>query len=280
MAAQYKADIDKMSVQHKEEMQTLVQSELQKLEEKHAREMGEALAARKRMQQRAEDVKLVLGKRKLTADESIDMVLKSFEGSQDPSLIEQLRKDIKAREAELNDQITQSNQQLTALQSRLDSSRGTEQKLNDEIKTLTQYRENAEKQLQSVKQGTAERSKEVQALNNCIESMTKEINELKSQLDRLASERDAGQKEIWELREWKKNAEVEREQLEKDLKSKDGVIAKLQYDFDERDEDVNVLVPEVRVFYLGGGSVYFSVCAQTTYHTFCYQNIRLLASKS
>jgi hypothetical protein len=48
------------------------------------------------------------------------------------------------------------------------------------------------------------------------------------------------------LRKWKKNAEAERKRLEMDLQSKDSIISKLKYDFNERDEDVNILVPEVR----------------------------------
>ena len=40
--------------------------------------------------------------------------------------------------------------------------------------------------------------------------------------------------------------EAEREGLERDLQLKDKAMTKLRYDIQERDEDVNALVPEVR----------------------------------
>eukprot|EP00571_Detonula_confervacea_P014148 CAMPEP_0172308286 /NCGR_PEP_ID=MMETSP1058-20130122/8931_1 /TAXON_ID=83371 /ORGANISM="Detonula confervacea, Strain CCMP 353" /LENGTH=1927 /DNA_ID=CAMNT_0013020669 /DNA_START=215 /DNA_END=5998 /DNA_ORIENTATION=+ len=250
LGMQYKADIDKMAMQHGQEMQTLVQSELQKLVQQHAEEMEAVLADKRRLQQQAESVTRELQRDEqqggtMTNHEKIEMVLKSFEGVYDPALLDQLRRDLKEQGEELNKQITQSNQQISSLQSRLDSNRGTEEQLTNEIKTLTQYKQSAEAELQRVRQGTADKVKEVLNLNNSIQSMTKDILDLQSQLNRLTQERDVGKKEIWELREWKKNAEAEREKLERDLKSKDGVIAKLKYDFNERNEDVNALVPEV-----------------------------------
>lgn len=250
LGMQYKADIDKMAMQHGQEMQTLVQSELRKLEQQHAKEMEEALADKRRLQQQAENVTRELERDKqqggaMTKNQKIEMVLTSFEGVYDPALIDQLRRDFKDQGEELNKQITQSDQQISSLQSHLDSTRSTEEKLTNEIKTLTQYKQSAEAELQRATQGTADKNKEVLNLNNSIQSMNKEILDLKSQLDRLTRERDVGKKEIWELREWKKNAEAERQKLELDLKSKDGVIAKLKYDYNERDEDVNALVPAV-----------------------------------
>jgi len=247
MAVQFKADIDRMAAQHRQEMQSTVQSELQKLQQQHAKEMEEALAEKKRMQQQGENVARELKREGLSKNEKIDVVLRSFEGVYEPSLIEQIRRDFSSQDVELEKQISESTKQIAMLQSRLDSNRGTEEKLEQEIRTLTQWKKSAESELQRVKQGTEDKSKEAANLNNQIQSMNKEILDLKSQLGRLTQERDTSKKEIWELREWKKNAEAERQSLERELKSKDGVIAKLKIDFNERDEDVNILVPEVRI---------------------------------
>ena len=255
MAAEHKADKDKMASQHKQEMGQLVKTELDKLQQQHDREMEKMLSERGLIKQRAENVKRELQRAAqgqggpaatMTPNQRIDLVLKSFEGVYDPGLIEQLRVDFKARETELNQLITNSNNQISTLQSRLDSTNASEDKLKMEINTMTQWKQSAEAELQRVQQGTLDKGKEITELNNSIQSMNKEILDLKGQLDRLTKERDTSKQEIYELREWKKNAEVERGRLEKELKAKDGVIAKLQYEFNERDEDVNFLVPEVR----------------------------------
>ena len=250
IATQFKADIDKMAAQHKQEMQNTVQGELQKLKQQHVKEMEAALAEKRRAQQQAESVtRELLNADKqgstITKSDKIEMILKSFDGVYDPNLINQLRKDLNARELELDNQIVESNIQISTLQTRLESSKTTEEKLTNEIRTLSQWKQNAEAELQRVKQGSGEKTAEVMNLNNSIQTMTKEIAGLNAQLDRLTQERDSSKKEIYELREWKKNAEAEREQLEKEIKSKDGVISKLKTDFEERDADVNALVPEV-----------------------------------
>ena len=250
ISAQHKADMDKMAAQHRQEMQNAVQVELQKLNQQHAKEMEAALEEKRRLQQQAESVARTIKIAEqqgstMTKSEKIELILQSFEGVYEPNLVNQLRQDLKVREMELSKQIAESGQQISALQSRLESTSSTEEKLTSEIRTLTQWRQSAETELQRVKQGTEEKAAEVLSLNQSIQSMTKEISDLKAQLDRLTQERDSSKKEIWELREWKKNAEAEREQLEMELKTKDGIIAKLKYDFNERDEDVNILVPEV-----------------------------------
>jgi hypothetical protein len=66
-------------------------------------------------------------------------------------------------------------------------------------------------------------------------------------LDCLTQEIESINKEVWELSEWKKNAEAERKRLETELQSKDGIISKLTHDINERNEDINILVPKVRV---------------------------------
>lgn len=250
IAAQFKADIDKMAAQHKQEMQNTVQDELQKLNQQHVKEMEAALAEKLRAQQQAKSVtRELLNADKqgssITKFDKIEMILKSFDGVYDPNLINQLRRDLKSRELELNNQIVESNIQISTLQTRLESSKTTEEKLTNEIRTLSQWKQNAEAELQRVKQGSGEKTAEVIHLNNSIQTMTKEIAGLNAQLDRLTQERDSSEMEIFELREWKKNAEAERERLEKEIKSKDGVISKLKTDFEERDADVNALVPEV-----------------------------------
>jgi hypothetical protein len=250
ISAQHKADMDKMVAQHRQEMQNAVQVELQELKQQHAKEMEEALGEKRRLQQQAESVTRTIKNTEqqgstMTKSEKIELILQSFEGVYDPNLVNQLRQDVKVRDMELRKQIAESGQQISALQSRLESTSSTEEKLANEIRTLTQWRQSAETELQRVKQGTEEKAAEVLNLNQSIQSMTKEISDLKAQLDRLTQERDSSKKEIWELREWKKNAEAERERLETDLKSKDGIISKLKYDYNERDEDVNTLLPEV-----------------------------------
>ncbi len=250
ISAQHKADMDKMAAQHRQEMQNAVQVELQELKQQHAKEMEEALGEKRRLQKQAESVTRTIKIAEqqgstMTKSEKIELILQSFEGVYDPNLVNQLRQDVKVRDMELRKQIAESGQQISALQSRLESTSSTEEKLANEIRTLTQWRQSAETELQRVKQGTEEKAAEVLNLNQSIQSMTKEISDLKAQLDRLTQERDSSKKEIWELREWKKNAEAERERLETDLKSKDGIISKLKYDFNERDEDVNTLLPEV-----------------------------------
>lgn len=247
MAAQHKMDMEKMAAQQKADMDLLVQTELQKLKEQHAREMEEALADKRRLEQQQEKVARELkqaeqGGSPMTKNQKIEMVLQSFEGVYDPALIERLRTDLRAREEELEKQIFDSKKQISTLESKLDSSKSTEEKLTNEIRTLTKWREDAEAKLQSAKQGDPN---QVAALNETIRSMTMQIAELKSQLEHLGKERLTGKKEISELREWKKNAEVERDRLEKELRSKDGDIAKLKDECRKRDEDVNVLVPEV-----------------------------------
>ena len=241
MAAQFKADIDNMAAQHRQQMESTLQSELQNLQNEFAKEMGEALAEWQRMQQQAEHVTHNFKREGMTSGQRIEMVLKSFEGMYNPSVIEQVRQDINAQGEELEKQISDSNKQISMLQSKLDSSVGTEEKLHNEISSLTQWKEKAEVELQHAKQG----SKEVTSLNNSIQSMNKEISDLKSQLSHLTQERDTSEREIVELREWKQNAKAELQNLERELKSKDGVIAKLKNELKERDEDVNLLIPEV-----------------------------------
>jgi hypothetical protein len=67
------------------------------------------------------------------------------------------------------------------------------------------------------------------------------------QLNRLTQEMESINKEVWELREWKKNAEAEHKRLETELESKDGIISRLTHDINERNEDINILIPKVRV---------------------------------
>jgi chromosome segregation ATPase len=208
------------------------------------------LAEKRRLQQQAESVTRELKRAEqsgstLTRNEKIDMVLRSFEGVYDSNLIKQLRQDLNEREAGLNKQITESNQQIATLQSRLDCSILTEEKLTNEIQTLTKSKHNAEAELERIKLGTAERSNEVIRLKESIQTMTKEISNLQSQLQGLMQERDSSRNGLQVLREWKTKAEAERTKLENELKMKDGFIEKLKYDLKERNEDVNVLVPEV-----------------------------------
>lgn len=250
MAEQHKAEMESMLAQHKQEMQRTVESELQNLKQQHSKEMEAALAEKRQLQQQAESVTRELKKAEqsgstLTRNEKIDMVLRSFEGVYDSNLIKQLRQDLNEREAGLNKQITESNQQIATLQSRLDCSILTEEKLTNEIQTLTKSKHNAEAELERIKLGTAERSNEVIRLKESIQTMTKEISNLQSQLQGLMQERDSSRNGLQELREWKTKAEAERTKLENELKMKDGFIEKLKYDLKERNEDVNVLVPEV-----------------------------------
>ncbi|KAL3808714.1 hypothetical protein ACHAXA_003793 [Cyclostephanos tholiformis] len=250
IATQHRADMDKMAAQHRQEMQSVVQDELQKLKQQHAKEMEAALDEKRRLQQQAENVTRTIKIADqqgitMTKSERIELILQSFEGVYDPNLISQLRQDLKAQEMELSKQIAESAKKILALQSRIESSSNAEERLTNEIRTLTQWRQSAETELQRIKQGTAEKTAEVLNLNQSIQSMTKEILDLKAQLDRLTQARDSSNKEILELRKWKKNAEAERKRLEMDLQSKDSIISKLKYDFNERDEDVNILVPEV-----------------------------------
>ena len=109
----------------------------------------------------------------------------------------------------LSKQIMESSWRVLASHSRLKSSSSIEEMLTNEIRTLTKWRQSVETELQSVKIGTQEKTAKVLSnLNNSTQAMTKEITNLKAQLDRLTQERDSSKKEIWELREWKKNAKA------------------------------------------------------------------------
>ncbi len=251
MTEQHKAEMELMAAQHKQEMQKTVEGELQNLKQQHAKEMEVALGEKRRIQQQAENVTRELKKAEqsgstLTRNEKIDLVLRSFEGVYDPNLIKQLRHELNEREAGLNKQITESSQQIATLHSRLESSKLTEEKLTTEIKTLTQSKQIAESELESIKLGKVESSKEIIRLKECIQTMTKDISNLEFQLRQLMQERDSSRHGLQELTDWKTNAEAERTMLENELKLKDGFIAKLKFDLKERNEDVNVLVPEVR----------------------------------
>jgi len=97
-----------------------------------------------------------------------------------------------------------------------------------------------------MRQRAKEKSDEAVRLSKEIESMNREISQLNSQLERLTKERDENRKEISELTQWKKKAEIERAQLEKDLKAKDVTIDDLQYSLNEANIDIAILVPEVK----------------------------------
>ena len=250
MTEQHKAEMESMAEQHKQEMQKTVQSELQHLKQQHAKELENALEEKRRLQQQAEHITRELKKAEqsgstLTKNEKIEMILRSFEGVYDPILINQLRQDLNEREAGLTSQITESNQQIATLQSRLDSSKLTEEKLTTEIQMLTQSKQRAESELVRINVGKADNSNEIVTLKERIQTMAKDILNLESQLQRIIQERDSSRNELQELREWKTKAEAERANLANELKMKDGFIAKLKYDLKERNEDVNVLVPEV-----------------------------------
>jgi chromosome segregation ATPase len=80
--------------------------------------------------------------------------------------------------------------------------------------------------------------------------MNQEISQLKGQLDRVTKERDTNEREISELTQWKKTAEIERVQLERELKAKDAQVGDLQNSLDKANIDIAVLVPEVSASHL------------------------------
>lgn len=248
MAARHKADMDAMTAQHRQQMESLVQSELNRLHKEHLQELEEARAEKMRLKRKAESATRELNKSDSTMSEGqkLEMVLDSFEGVYDQSVIRKLKEDVKARETELNNKIAQSSQQIYTLQLKLDTNKDAEKKLKFELNALTQWKKNAEEELRSMRQREQDKSNEVVKLNKTIESMNREISQLQGQLDRVTKESDANKKQISELTEWKKTAEMERLQLEKDLKSKDVKIGDLQYSLDEANIDIAILVPEVR----------------------------------
>eukprot|EP00986_Skeletonema_menzelii_P011353 scaffold5819_cov148-Skeletonema_menzelii.AAC.8 len=247
MAAKHKADMDAMAAQHRQQMESLVQSELNRLHKEHLQELDEARAEKMRLQRKAERATRELNKSDSTMSESqkLEMVLDSFEGVYDQSVIRKLKQDVKARETELNNKIAQSSQQIYTLQLKLDTNKDAEKKLKFELNALTQWKKNAEEELRNMRQREQDKSNEVVTLNKTIETMNKEISQLQGQLDRVTKESDANKKQISELTQWKKTAEMERLQLEKELKAKDVQIGDLQYSLDEANIDIAILVPEV-----------------------------------
>lgn len=248
MAAKHKADMDTIAAQHRQQMESLVQSELNRLHKEHLQELEEARAEKMRLKRKADQATLELKKSDSSMSDSqkLEMVLDSFEGVYDPSVLRKLKEDVKAREEELNRKISQSSQQIYTLQLKLDTNKDAEEKLKTELRTLLQWKQDAEAELKSMRQRAKEKSDEAVRLSKEIESMNREISQLNSQLERLTKERDENRKEISELTQWKKKAEIERAQLEKDLKAKDVTIDDLQYSLNEANIDIAILVPEVK----------------------------------
>jgi len=244
IGAQHTKDMEQMAAQHKADMTDYIRSKLASLQEEHAREIEVALSGKRQLAQQAATASKQL-KNDQTNPQKIETVLRSFEGVYDPFLIAQLRADLASREEELARRISQSDQEVVTLKSRLATGNVEQEKLAHEIKVLAKHKAETEAELRRLQGGSADQDKRAAALAWTVQTTTDEVSRLKSKLEKIGKEREASQQEIWQLREWKRKAEAEREGLELNLQSKDKAMEKLRYDVRERDEDVNALVPEV-----------------------------------
>ncbi|EJK75820.1 hypothetical protein THAOC_02444 [Thalassiosira oceanica] len=245
MIEQHKTDIELMKQQHQSEMDRLVKSELDKLKKQHADELAVAEADMTLLKTMAKNVTGELQRDGMSVSDKLGHVLKSIETLYDGEVLQQLRQEVEAREAELNEQIADGTRQMNELQSQLESDQGKEISLEQEIAKLTEWQQTAMSDFKRLRNDATARTSDMAALNKSIESYTREIHNLKKQLEQMGQERDEVHRELESIHKSKKQAEADKLQLERDVQSKELVINKLQSDLQIRHDDVDVLVPEV-----------------------------------
>ena len=251
MIEQHKSDIELMKQQHQSEMDRLVNSELNKIKKQHADELAAAEADMTLLKTKTKDVTEKLQKDGISVSDKLGHVLKSIETLYDSKVLQQLRQDVQAREAELNERIADGIRQIDELQSQLESDQGEEINLKQEISKLTEWQQTAMSDFKRLRNDATARTSDIAALNKSIESSTGEIDNLKSQLEQMAQERDAGRRELETIQESTKQAEADKLQLERDVQSKEAVISKLQSDLQIRHgEYANVLCLVFQLFSL------------------------------
>jgi len=251
MIEQHKSDIELMKQQHQSEMDRLVNSELNKLKKQHADELAAAEADMTLLKTKTKDVTEKLQKDGISVSDKLGHVLKSIETLYDSKVLQQLRQDVQAREAELNERIADGIRQIDELQSQLESDQGKEISLEQEIAKLTEWQQTAMSDFKRLRNDATARTSDMAALNESIESYSREIDNLKSQLEQMGQERDAIHRELEIIQESTKQAEADKLQLEKDVQSKELVINKLQSDLQIRHgKSVIVAVQVLQLFSL------------------------------
>ena len=234
MIEQHKSDIELMKQQHQSEMDRLVKSELDKLKKQHAEELAAAEADMTLLKTKTKDATEKLQGDGMSVSDKLGHVLKSIESLYDAKVLQQLRQEVEAREAELNEQIADGTRQINELQSQLESDQGKDISLEQEISKLTQWQQTAMSDFKRLRNDATARTSDIAALNESIESYTREIDDLNSQLEKMGQERDAVRLELETIRESTKQAEADKLQLERDVQSKELVINKLQSDLQIR----------------------------------------------
>ena len=189
----------------------------------------------------------------MNKSENIDSVLSSLQGVYPADHIEQLKRDLIARDEELerlNINIAESARQMTVLESQLDTSKSTETSLSEEIKNLNEWKRNAQADIQSktkeiqgaktelerlkkerrgsyraseevvqLEKEIRKKNNEIIGLNTTIKSMTKEVSNLQLKFEAALRENNSMSSEISELKEWKQRAIVERKKENDALES-------------------------------------------------------------
>ena len=234
MIEQHKSDIELMKQQHQSEMDRLVKCELDKLKKQHAEELAAAEADMTLLKTKTKDATEKLQGDGMSVSDKLGHVLKSIESLYDAKVLQQLRQEVEAREAELNEQIADGTRQINELQSQLESDQGKDISLEQEISKLTQWQQTAMSDFKRLRNDATARTSDIAALNESIESYTREIDDLNSQLEKMGQERDAVRLELETIRESTKQAEADKLQLERDVQSKELVINKLQSDLQIR----------------------------------------------
>ena len=234
MIEQHKSDIELMKQQHQSEMDRLVKSELDKLKKQHAEELAAAEADMTLLKTKTKDATEKLQGDGMSVSDKLGHVLKSIETLYDAKVLQQLRQEVEAREAELNEQIADGTRQINELQSQLESDQGKDISLEQEISKLTQWQQTAMSDFKRLRNDATARTSDIAALNESIESYTREIDDLNSQLEKMGQERDAVRLELETIRESTKQAEADKLQLERDVQSKELVINRLQSDLQIR----------------------------------------------
>ena len=234
MIEQHKSDIELMKQQHQSEMDRLVKSELDKLKKQHAEELAAAEADMTLLKTKTKDATEKLQGDGMSVSDKLGHVLKSIESLYDAKVLQQLRQEVEAREAELNEQIADGTRQINELQSQLESDQGKDISLEQEISKLTQWQQTAMSDFKRLRNDATARTSDIAALNESIESYTREIDDLNSQLEKMGQERDAVRLELETIRESTKQAEADKLQLERDVQSKELVINRLQSDLQIR----------------------------------------------
>ena len=234
MIEQHKSDIELMKQQHQSEMDRLVKCELDKLKKQHAEELAAAEADMTLLKTKTKDATEKLQGDGMSVSDKLGHVLKSIETLYDAKVLQQLRQEVEAREAELNEQIADGTRQINELQSQLESDQGKDISLEQEISKLTQWQQTAMSDFKRLRNDATARTSDIAALNESIESYTREIDDLNSQLEKMGQERDAVRLELETIRESTKQAEADKLQLERDVQSKELVINKLQSDLQIR----------------------------------------------